>query len=267
MVLHEKLCGSVGSRRRNNGPIERSIGPFPFGRNYNQAVLTRKSFNALLLRSSNNLGWTIARIPFDAAKAWGKRGQIRVRGSINGFDFRTTLFPDGKGNHYLLVNKSMQKGGCAAVGDKASFTLEPDTKERPIVVPSELEKLFKQEKALRKFFNEWSDSGQRWVTNEVASRKTHASRERRAEQIAEQMLETIEAERELPPMIQKAFDENPRARAAWKKVTPLRRRQYLYAIFYYRNVDSRTRRLRKVMDELICKSEKDSPRGRGDAED
>ena len=214
-----------------------------------------KKFSAPLERSRNNLGWTVVRIPFDAAKLWSKRGQLRVRGTINNFEFRATLFPDGEGGHYLLANRKMQKGGHAHAGDKAHFTLEPDTAERPIVIPVELEKLFKQEKALRKFFNEWSDSGKRWVINEIQGKKSAASRAKRVEHLAEQMLETIEAERELPPMIARAFAESPKARAAWKKATPLYRRQRLYAVFYYRNVDSRERRVQKMIDELLAKTD------------
>ena len=49
----------------------------------------------------DRLRWVIARIPFDAAKLWGKRGQIKVQGEINGFAFTATLFPDGRGDHFL----------------------------------------------------------------------------------------------------------------------------------------------------------------------
>lgn len=155
----------------------------------------------------------------------------------------------------------MQTGGHAHAGDKANFILEPDKAERPIVIPAELEKLFKQEKVLRKFFNEWSDSGKRWVVNEIMGKKNAASRQKRVEQLAEQMLETIDAERELPPMIARAFAGSPQARAAWKKATPLYRRQRLYAVFYYRNVDSRERRVQKVIDELLAKADSSSSSG------
>ena len=42
-----------------------------------------KTFQAVLERSGNALGWTIIRIPFDVAKVWGSRGQLRVKGEIN----------------------------------------------------------------------------------------------------------------------------------------------------------------------------------------
>ena len=65
----------------------------------------------MLERTRDNLRWVIARVPFDAVEAWGKRGQLRVQGEINGFSFRSTLFPDGKGGHFMIVNKKMQSGG------------------------------------------------------------------------------------------------------------------------------------------------------------
>src|SRR5436190_13540672 len=110
---------------------------------------TSKKFSATLERMPGRLGWTIVRLPFDAAKLWGSRGALRVCGEINGFEFRTSLFPNGRGGHYLLVNKKMQKGGAARAGEKAEIEMRPDAKERPVVIPKELERVFTQERRLR----------------------------------------------------------------------------------------------------------------------
>ena len=75
-----------------------------------------KAFTATLEHLNNNLGWIIARVPVEASKAWGTRAQLRVKGEINGFAFGTTLFPDGKGGHFLLVNKKLQAGGKTRPG-------------------------------------------------------------------------------------------------------------------------------------------------------
>ena len=80
----------------------------------------------------------IIRIPFDVAKTWGRRGQLKVKGEVNGFAFRTSLFPTGKGDHIMIVNKGMQAGARAYLGMVAAFRLEPDTEERVITVPVEL---------------------------------------------------------------------------------------------------------------------------------
>ena len=46
---------------------------------------TLKSFTAVLEPLQNGLGWVVARIPFDVAKAWPVRKRLRVRGEIEEF--------------------------------------------------------------------------------------------------------------------------------------------------------------------------------------
>src|SRR4051812_7095852 len=207
-----------------------------------------KSFRGMLERMPGRLGWTIVRLPFDAAKLWGSRGALRVRGEVNGFEFRTSLFPNGSGGHYLLVNKKKQKGGGGRAGEQAEIKMEPDAKGGPVVIPAELESVFKQERGLRTFYDSFNTSIRRWIADEIANRKSAAARKRRAEQVAEQLLETVEAERDLPPLLKRAFAENPKAYKGWKSMTPLGRRGQLLAIFYYRTPDSRVRRLQKVLE-------------------
>src|SRR5437660_12468286 len=101
-----------------------------------------KKFEAVLERHEGSLGWVVIRVPFDVAKVWGKRGQLRVKGEINGFPFRISLFPTGEGIHVLMVNKKMQAGGKARPGTKARFRLEPDTAPREINPSGELLRMF-----------------------------------------------------------------------------------------------------------------------------
>ncbi len=41
-----------------------------------------KPFDAVLQRTGDRLNWVVIRVPFDAAKLWGRRGQIKVKGEI-----------------------------------------------------------------------------------------------------------------------------------------------------------------------------------------
>ena len=66
----------------------------------------------------------------------------------------------------------------------------------------------------------------------------------------------MEAERELPPMLQVAFSRNPRAREGWEQMSTTSRRGQLLAIFYYRSPESRARRLSKVIEEAAAVAEK-----------
>jgi uncharacterized protein YdeI (YjbR/CyaY-like superfamily) len=211
-----------------------------------------KSFEATLERMQSNLGWVIIRIPFDVSKVWGSRGRLRVKGEINGFAFRTSLFPTGTGEHYLLVNKRMQSGANARAGNVAHFRLEPDTEKRKAILPAELKRFLDEDRLLRRWFEQLNYSIRKWLGDQIAQGKSAETRMRRAEQIAEQLLATMEAEQELPPILKAAFARDPRAFEGWQRMSPLRRRGNLLAIFYYRSPEARDRRVAKVLEEAAA---------------
>src|SRR4051812_6752238 len=115
--------------------------------------LIAKSFSAVLTRTGNKLGWVMVRIPFNSVKTWGTRGRVRVKGEINGFAFRSSVFPTGDGHHMMLVNKQMQKGGRVQPGMEARFRLEPDREKPEAKVPPELDRLLRQSKRLQKLLS------------------------------------------------------------------------------------------------------------------
>ena len=206
-----------------------------------------KSFRGTLERLRGNLGWIIVRIPFDVKKTWGS-ARPKVRGEVNGAVFRTSVFPEKDGRAFLLINKQLQKDAGIIEGITASFKIELDTEPREVKVPAELNGILAESKRLKKWFESLSYSYRRWIADWIAQPKSAASRERRADQIAERLMETMEAERELPPLIKTAFERNSLAREGWGRMTARQRRGELMAIFYYRTPEARQRRLQKVLD-------------------
>jgi hypothetical protein len=209
---------------------------------------TTRSFRALLEKDNRALGWTIARVPFDPAGAWKQMVRLRVRGDINGFAFRTSLFPDAHGGFYLLVNRAMQQGAAVSLGETADFRLGPDLEPREAELPDELAVLLDQEPGLRGWYGDLTEYMRREIGKWVMDVKSDEARLRRAEQMAERLLATMEGERELPPAIAAAFRARPKARAGWAKMTPTQRRGELLAVFYYRTVEGRERRIDKLCD-------------------
>jgi uncharacterized protein YdeI (YjbR/CyaY-like superfamily) len=206
-------------------------------------------FEARLERMRSRLNWTIIHMPFDAGKVWGMRGQIKVKGEINGFAFRTSLFSTGEGGHILPVNTRMQKGARAAAGSVARFQMELDREERTVTIPDEIRRIFGEDRSLRRWYDELNYSTRNDIAKWIAEPKSAAARARRAEQIAERLLAVMEAERELPPVLQVAFARHPRAREGWECMSASRRRAHLFAIYYYRTPDGQARRIDKMLDE------------------
>lgn len=215
-----------------------------------------KRFEARLERLRSSLNWIIVRIPFDAAKLWGLRGQIKVKGEINGFPFRTSLFPTREGWHFLLVNKRMQKGALAFEGSTVHLQMELDTEERIVTVPEELKRFLNQDRSLRRWYDELNYSTRNDIAKWVTEPKSAQARMRRAEQIAERLLSVMDAERELPPILQVAFARHPRAREGWDHMSASRRRGHLFGIFYYRTPDAQARRIDQMLKDATALAEK-----------
>jgi len=214
-------------------------------------VGTQKKFRGVLQPDNTALKWVIVKVPFDPAKVWPKRNRLRVKGTINGFPFRTSLFNSAKSGHILLVNKQMQKGGKVGIGGLAEIVLEPDLEERPASVPPELEKFLKEDRALKKWFGELSPSIRKYIGAAVDASKSREARMNRAEQMAERMLLAMEGEREMPPILQVAFRRQPRALVGWQAMTPVQRRGHLLGIFYYQSPESRQKRADKAVAEAL----------------
>jgi uncharacterized protein YdeI (YjbR/CyaY-like superfamily) len=212
-------------------------------------TLAAKRFEARLERMRSRLNWVVIHVPFDAAQAWGLRGQIKVKGDVNGFAFRTSLFPTGTGRHILLVNKRMQKGARAAEGSVARFQIELDREERTAEIPDELERILREDRVFRRWYDGLNHSTRSDIAKWITEVKSDAARMRRAEQIAERLLAVMEAERELPPVLQVAFARHPRAREGWDAMSAARRRGHLFGIFYYRTPDAQGRRIDKMLDD------------------
>ena len=217
-----------------------------------------KTFRAVLERIQSRLGWTIVRIPFDVGKVWGTRCHLRVKGEINGFPLRASVFPTSKGYHCMLIKKSLQAGANAGVGDTAQFRLVPDTAKRVAIVPAELQRILNEDRSFRRWFDQLGFSMRKWICDWIVSVKSPEARVRRAEQVAEQLLSTMEAELNLPPILKLAFARDPRAYQGWQSMTPLQRRYQLFGIFYCRTPESRDRRIAKMLEEASARAERNS---------
>jgi hypothetical protein len=86
--------------------------------------------------------------PVDVRKVFGTRGRVPVRGTINGFPFRSSLMPMG-GCHMMPVNKNLCAGAKVRPGDMVEVLMERDEEERSVEAPPELKmELGKSKKAM-----------------------------------------------------------------------------------------------------------------------
>jgi hypothetical protein len=70
-------------------------------------------------------GSTILRLPDDASAKLPSRGQVAVKGVMNGHAFQTVLEPDGTRGHWLKVDKELRQAPAVSVGRTVAVRVEP----------------------------------------------------------------------------------------------------------------------------------------------
>jgi uncharacterized protein YdeI (YjbR/CyaY-like superfamily) len=206
---------------------------------------------------SGALGWRIVDVPFDVKEAFGKGGTVPVVGTVNGFAFRTSLFPRKAGKHFLPMNKAMQKGsGAINLGDKIEVILELDTLKRTVKTPELLAGFLAEDEDLRKYFDAMSYSMRKYMSDFITQAKSKDVQQRRAEQLAVTLFEMRDGEETPPPVLAAEFAKNPKAKAGWEKMSASHKRSHLWGIFYYKNPESRAKRVEKAIQAMVEKASK-----------
>jgi hypothetical protein len=94
-------------------------------------------FNAKLFKIGL---WTILKLPeYESAKL-PSRALTMVAGTINGYHFKISLEPDGKGSHWFRVDETLQKAARVKAGDNVKLEVEPTKQWLEPEVPGDLKK-------------------------------------------------------------------------------------------------------------------------------
>jgi len=120
--------------------------------------------------------------PIDVPEMFGTRGRLPVRGTINGFPFRSSLMPCG-GPHMMPVNKKLCEGAGVRPGDVVDVVMERDVEERTVEPPAELARALKKSKAARERWETLAFTHKKEMAVSIAGAKQEETRKRRLEKV------------------------------------------------------------------------------------
>jgi hypothetical protein len=146
----------------------------------------KKRFSVVLEKDPGGETTSIT-IPFVVHEAFGTRARVPVRGTINGFAFRSSIFPMGGGRHYMVVNKAMREGAKVKGGDTISMTMERDDEPRVITPPTDFARALKANKIAQATWDKLSYSHRREYVRAIEEAKKPETRLRRIEKAIAQL--------------------------------------------------------------------------------
>jgi hypothetical protein len=148
----------------------------------------KQKFKAQLVAHGPKDAWTFMSIPFDVPKVFGSKARVAVAGTMNGFAFRTSIFPEGDGTHAMAVSKALQAGAKARPGDTVVVTMDIDKAERIVAVPPELQQLLKNHAKAAATFEALAYSHRKEYADWIAGAKRPETKEARLKKALEMLL-------------------------------------------------------------------------------
>jgi len=116
--------------------------------------------------------------PFDVIETFGTRARVPVRGTINGFAFRSSLVPMG-GCHFIVVNKTMRDGAKVKAGDTVDVVMARDLEARTVEAPPELQKELAKSKKAQERWEKMSFTNKKEMALCIREAKREETRKRR----------------------------------------------------------------------------------------
>jgi hypothetical protein len=116
--------------------------------------------------------------PFDVVEVFQRKSRVPVKGTINGFPFRSSLSNMGEG-HMMPVNAQLRAGAHCKGGDTVDVVLELDEDERKVEVPAYLKKIINSDAQAKEFWPKLSFTHQKEYVREIDGAKRPETREKR----------------------------------------------------------------------------------------
>src|SRR6266446_6154350 len=146
-------------------------------------------FSAKLFRPKANEktgSWTLT-LPKNASANLPSRGRTTAEGTINSFPFRAALEPDGKGSHWLRVNKTMRDAAGADAVDTVTVEITRAGEEPETRVPMDLRKALATAPPAQASWADITSMARRdWIFS-ITSAKQPETRRRRIEKACDML--------------------------------------------------------------------------------
>ena len=126
-------------------------------------------------------------MPFSVPEVFGTKARVPVRGTVNGFPFRSSIAPMC-GRFIMPVNRELREGAGVNAGDQVEVVLERDTEPRVMEPTPDLAEALKAEPAARAAWEKLSYTHKKEFVLAIQEAKKAETRARRVAKAIEELL-------------------------------------------------------------------------------
>lgn len=149
------------------------------------------TFKAQLLPVENTKSTCYFYVPYSIPEVWGIKKSVKVKAKIDKYFHRGLIIPDGKGNHCMGLKAAIMQELGKSAGDIVNVTLEIDTEERVVEIPSELKKVLSKNPKEKKYFESLAYTHRKEYVKWITSAKKEETKKARLEKMLKMLNEKM----------------------------------------------------------------------------
>jgi hypothetical protein len=144
-------------------------------------------FDAIIIKH-DSIDAAFIEFPYDVEKEFGVKGQVKIRATFDGYEYRGSLAKMGHHCHCLGITQKIRKEINKQPGEKVHVVITKDEVPRLVEVPEDFRKQLDEKEKAKNAFNSLSYTNQKEMALWITSAKKIETREMRIEKALEQLL-------------------------------------------------------------------------------
>lgn len=139
------------------------------------------------IRQAEGLNATGIRVPVEVIAALGSGKRPKVKITLNGYTYRSTVAPYAGDVYMLPLSQEHRAAAGVKAGDEVEVTLELDTEPRTVELPDDLRAALSNKAGAPEAFEAASYTRRKEYVRQVTEAKAQETRERRIAKIVAEL--------------------------------------------------------------------------------
>ncbi|MBL4937684.1 DUF1905 domain-containing protein [Clostridium sp. YIM B02515] len=135
-----------------------------------------------VIKKHDEMDAAFIEFPFDAEKEFKTKGQVKVKASFDGYQYRGSLAKMGHYCHCIGITQKIRKEISKQAGDSVHVIIEKDDEPRVVQLPEDFKKVLEESKKAKEFFYCLSYTNQKKYIEWITNAKKIDTREKRIEE-------------------------------------------------------------------------------------
>ena len=144
-----------------------------------------------VIKKQEDIDGAFVEFPYDVEKEFNIKGQVKVKATFDGYEYRGSLAKMGHHCHCLGITQKIRKEINKQPGDTIKVILQQDNEPRVVEIPEDLNNMFQENSRAKDFFQTLSYSNKKKYVDWIVSAKKIETRDKRLKDTIEMLLNKV----------------------------------------------------------------------------